>query len=371
MEDRLITLAIHTFEKAQILKTLLESEDIEVFIHNVNLIQPVISAGVRVRIKESDLPHALRIIETTHFFKDDDDPQAGDNTKKILIPVDLSDYSIHACKIGFEYANSIGAEVMLLHAYYSSVFTPSSLLHSGGRVNDFFDDESTHLLYESVQEDIKKLVSSINNKILSGELPDVKFNYVIRGGLPEDEIIAFAKEYRPMLIVMGTRGKSRKDRDLMGSVTAEIIEASKEPLLAIPEDIAFDNLKEVRNVAFAISFSQQDIVAFDHFIKLVKNYSIKIHLFNISTSKDEWDEIRLTGICEYLKKHYPDFDIDFTVLNKGFLIDSIDNFVQEKQIDIITLTTHRRSMITRIFNPSIASKMLFHNNTALLIIPNM
>ena len=35
MEDKLVTLAIHTFEKAQILKTMLETEGIEVYIHNV------------------------------------------------------------------------------------------------------------------------------------------------------------------------------------------------------------------------------------------------------------------------------------------------------------------------------------------------
>ena len=44
MEDKLVTLAIHTFEKAQILKTMLETEGIDVYIHNVNLIQPVVSA---------------------------------------------------------------------------------------------------------------------------------------------------------------------------------------------------------------------------------------------------------------------------------------------------------------------------------------
>ena len=43
MEDKLVTLAIHTFEKAQILKTMLETEGIEVYIHNVNQIQPVSS----------------------------------------------------------------------------------------------------------------------------------------------------------------------------------------------------------------------------------------------------------------------------------------------------------------------------------------
>ena len=50
MEDKLVTLAIHTFEKAQILKTILETEGIEVYIHNVNQIQPVVSAGVIYRM---------------------------------------------------------------------------------------------------------------------------------------------------------------------------------------------------------------------------------------------------------------------------------------------------------------------------------
>ena len=94
MEDKLVTLAIHTFEKAQILKTLLETEGIEVYIHNVNQIQPVVSAGVRIRIKETDLPHALRIIEDSKWLDEKEEKVAKDpHIGKILIPVDFSDYS--------------------------------------------------------------------------------------------------------------------------------------------------------------------------------------------------------------------------------------------------------------------------------------
>ena len=71
MEDKLVTLAILTYAKAQILKNVLENEGIEAYIHNVNLIQPVISSGVRLRIKESDLPHALQIIESSAWLSED------------------------------------------------------------------------------------------------------------------------------------------------------------------------------------------------------------------------------------------------------------------------------------------------------------
>ena len=47
MEDKLVTLAILTYAKAQILKNVLENEGIEAYIHNVNLIQPVISVKGR------------------------------------------------------------------------------------------------------------------------------------------------------------------------------------------------------------------------------------------------------------------------------------------------------------------------------------
>ena len=46
MEDKLVTLAILTYAKAQILKNVLENEGIEAYIHNVNLIQPVISLSL-------------------------------------------------------------------------------------------------------------------------------------------------------------------------------------------------------------------------------------------------------------------------------------------------------------------------------------
>ena len=46
MEDKLVTLAILTYTKAQILKNVLENEGIETYIHNVNQIQPVVSSGV-------------------------------------------------------------------------------------------------------------------------------------------------------------------------------------------------------------------------------------------------------------------------------------------------------------------------------------
>lgn len=372
MEKQLVTLAIHTYEKAQILKTLLEAEGIEAYIHNVNQIQPVISAGVRVRINEKDLPHALRIIEDTQCLSEATDEQGADEnaSKKVLIPIDFSDYSIKACETGIRHAARIDAEVMLLHAYFSA-YIPSALPFATRDpiVTGTAGNESIQAVYKRVQTDIENMCTLINRKMESGEWPRVKYNYILKEGVPEEEILEYAKEYRPTLMVMGTRGKNQKNIDLIGSVTGEVIEQTQTPLLAIPEHVPYSDLSECRRVAFATSFNKRDIEAFGRFVTIFKEYPVQIELFNISTSHNEWNEIRLAGMDEYLTKQHPGLNIGHTVLRDGDLLDSIQTFVEEKRIDMIAFSTYRRSMITRIFNPSIARKMIFHGNTPLLVIP--
>ena len=115
MEDKLVTLAILTYTKAQILKNVLENEGIETYIHNVNQIQPVVSSGVRLRIKESDLPRALKITESSTWLSEsivgEKEPKTENKSNKILIPVDFSNYSMKACEFAFNLAKTENAEV--------------------------------------------------------------------------------------------------------------------------------------------------------------------------------------------------------------------------------------------------------------------
>ncbi len=40
---------------------------------------------------------------------------------------------------------------------------------------------------------------------------------------------------RPAAIVMGTRGKNAKELDLIGSVTAEVMDGCTTPIFAVPD----------------------------------------------------------------------------------------------------------------------------------------
>ena len=102
MEDKLVTLAILTYTKAQILKNVLENEGIETYIHNVNQIQPVVSSGVRLRIKESDLPRALKITESSTWLSES---IVGEKTPKVDNKSNKNEAFIKAAKRCIDYTD--------------------------------------------------------------------------------------------------------------------------------------------------------------------------------------------------------------------------------------------------------------------------
>jgi nucleotide-binding universal stress UspA family protein len=282
--------------------------------------------------------------------------------KNILIPVDFSEYSLYACELGFNYAHDIGAHIGILHAFHNPQF---SIPFVFGEHSPISEEEFVQIR-EKAQDDLDKFAVSIEEKISMNGWPDIPYHCFLKHGLPEEEIVNYCNQTQPEIVIMGTRGKTRKDADLIGSVTAEVIENVKVPLLAIPENTPFRRLSQVKRVAFGTSFEQKDLDAFDNLFKLLKSYSIEYYLFHLTHHPNVWNEIKLAGIKEYFQKQYPDIPINYRIIDADDLVLNIEKFVRDEFIDIISLTTYKRSLFARIFSPGIARKMLFHTDTPLL-----
>ena len=84
---------------------------------------------MRVRIKESDLPHALKITESSAWLSEEvvgeKMPQIEKGSNKVLIPVDFSSYSLKACEFGFNFAKNIDCLL------YTSLRLKVVLLYTG------------------------------------------------------------------------------------------------------------------------------------------------------------------------------------------------------------------------------------------------
>lgn len=369
-EDKLVTVAIHSHEKAQILKSILESEGIPAIIQGINIIQPVVPGNVRVRINESNLSKALNIIEQVDFTS-----QVAEDMhevkKEILVPVDFSDYSLTACEFGFRLAEDLDCNVKLIHAFFTP-FYPTSVPFGDSFTMPATDKDLYQDIKKRMDAEMKKLVAIIEEKISRGELPKVIYTTQLIEGLPEEEIIAYSKKIRPTAIVMGTRGKNAKELDLIGSVTAEVMEGSRTPIFAIPEDAVNADLSEMKNIVFLTNFQEREFKALDIMLKFFKPYPVKIFLAHIAKKEDVWNEIKLSGIQKHLKELYPHLETEYKLLDQSEgLEETLEKFVKSNNIDLISLSSSRRNIFARMFNPGIARRMLFHSDTPLLVIKGL
>ena len=360
-KDRLITVAIHTYAKALILKSLLENEGIPVVINNVNLIQPVVSSGVRVRIQEKDLPLALKIIEQMSL----DDIEMSDDKNKpiVLIPIDFSDYSKMACLIGFDFAKQIGGKVLLLHSYVAMSYSVAMMPFS----DDDYDDK--HAEMNAIQK-MNKFEQDVNDDISRGVLPAVKFFCKVEEGVPEVTILDCAQRENVALIVMGTRGKSKKEAELIGSVTAEVLDAGKFPVFSVPEGMETRKISEIKNVAFFSNFIQQDLISFDIFARIFKDKKLNITIIPIEEQKkDEKSKQYLEQLLQYCQSHYKNFNFVIEHLSDANFLEDFELYVKKIDIDLILIPNKKRNIFARLFNPSIAHRMIFHSDIPMLVVP--
>lgn len=89
---------------------------------------------------------------------------------------------------------------------------------------------------------------------------------------------------------------------------------------------------------------------------------------NSDEQRRTWNEIKLAGIKEYFKKQYPQLEISYNLIAEDQLLTNLDVYVKEQAIDALCITNYKRNVFARLFNPSIARKMIFHSDTPILII---
>jgi nucleotide-binding universal stress UspA family protein len=362
MEDKLVTLAIRTYHRAQMIKAVLQEEGIETVIHNLNLEHPEMAVGVRVRIKESDLPRALTIVEEMEKAWEEEQP-AKEN-RMVLIPVDFADQVPKTIDFGFQMAEKIDAEVVFLYVYFSPAFTIS--MNNDVSTYSISDSELLRRIISSANADVENMRNLIEKRINKGELPKLNFKFELIEGVPEDQILDYCKKYKPDVVVMGSHGK-KISNELLGSVTAEVMELCEVPVFAIPGMTNQEKFKDLKKIAFITNFDQKDLIAVDKVISTFINPEMELCFIHASDKSEPWDEIMLTGIKAYFANQYPGVKTNYAMVESTDSPEKINEFIERLQIDVLAFNTRRKRLFARIFNPGLAYKMIYHSDIPLFV----
>lgn len=370
--DRFITVAIHTYDHAHALKELLEKEGIEVALQNVNLEHPVVAAGMRVRIHEKDLPLALRVIENPELFGHKSSSDRKITNGELLVPIDFTPYSQKAVDLAFRIAYDHNMSLFFLHSFIDPYITQNlQLSDSMTFENDILASEELISVEQNAEKLMQRFTDKIRKRMKDGQLPPVSFKSEVSEGLPEEVIDEYAKQRNPWLIVMGTRGADTKERELVGSVTAEVLDSCRYPIFTVPESTTVNSPKDIHRIVFFCNLDQEDMLALDALNRMIPDKRMDIVLANIPSRRHPEVEARrsLDTLIKYCKDHYPEYNFEITTFRSDSLSNDFQQLESTKAIDLICVPNKKKNIFARFFNPGIAHKILFHADIPMMVIP--
>ncbi|AKB30821.1 Universal stress protein [Methanosarcina siciliae HI350] len=139
--------------------------------------------------------------------------------RKILLATDDSESARKAADAALELAHLSGAKIYAVYVIDRSIYSsvPEDL-------------EWEEAMYTRFRELGKEAVSYMEK---AAKDTDLQVESVLLEGHPAEEIVNFAEKNGMDLIIIGSLGKSKIERFLIGSISEKVIRNSKVPVLVV------------------------------------------------------------------------------------------------------------------------------------------
>lgn len=367
-----ITLVIHTPERAQILKNILESHGIEVKIEDFTSNKSPLTVAQRVKIRPTELPLAIKIIESgDNYSAAMIDMKMAGMSGNLLIPVDFSSGSMLSVAIGFKLAQRIGIHPVILHSYIAPMFSLSgaNVLDNNNVIDEIEDVEEIRDIREQASQNLHKFKTEIKNLQKNNNLPNITFSTILTEGLAEEAIINYCKSVPPMLVVMSTRGKQKKGEELIGSVTAEVLDSCRVPIFTVPDNCTLDRIEDINRLIMFCNMDQHDIMTIDTLMRLFEypDYNITLVPENPKGTSRIKDKIK--ALADFFNSNYPTSKFKAFIPHSAKYREEIDAKIYESGIQLLIVPNKKTNVFNRLFHPNPAHKSLFERDMPLLAIP--
>ncbi|WP_319500369.1 universal stress protein [uncultured Draconibacterium sp.] len=364
MSEKLVTIVVLPLARAHILKMRLEEKGIKCELEDVHLIEGAATSTVRVKILENDLNEAFKEVDLLLGLKSGKQKKVS-KPGQILVPIDFSTVSEKAVEMAFNIAEHLNAKLVIMHSYISPV--RFSIPYGDIYPYDTTLLKQTEDAEEEANQQFKNFLAPLVTSIGADRWENVNPEYIVKPGYAEEDILAFANEQPTRLIVIG-RGGDKSWPGTVGSVTADVMYNASVPVLVIPENMELKPVEDFKEVLYATNFDEKDFTALDKLMSIVKSYEVRVVCAHVGLPDEYgWDIARLEGMKDILHKKYESKEFECKLIMGNNVLDTLESTIKNDPVDILALTTHKRGMISRLFNPSLARKMVFHSEIPLLV----
>lgn len=256
----------------------------------------------------------------------------------VIVPIDFSETSLNAARYAAKFLTGAYGVTMILYHSYSKSSDEESVIAS--------------------LEELKKQLST-DNLVKMEVYAHLEDNFV-------EGLERMARHRRANLVIMGITGKSSIAQALFGSNTLKMAETKACPVLIIPENASFTQMKNVMLTSdFKDTLNSTPSVSIKEFLSV---YRPKLHIINVD--KDLYISLSEQSEKEKqdLKKLLAEFNPEFYFMRMFDIDESINLFAEDWDIDLIIAVQKNHSFMEKLFKTSRTKKLSYQSKLPILVI---
>lgn len=262
--------------------------------------------------------------------------------KKILVPIDFSEFSAYALEMAAQLAKQHEAGILILHmiGISDSVLANSEIAE---------EQEAKYYL---------KLAKTKINEFTEREyLKDLPVDAIIQNYKDFTEVNQVAKEQHCDLIVMGSHGTGGLSELFVGSNTEKVIRTAEVPVLVVKQPLGEYQIKKI---VFACDLRTESIPAYRKAQAFAEMVGAKLEIVYVNTAGSNflgYDDIdkRAAKFSEVLDAKINVHYYDYYTVERG-----IFNYCIESGADLLIIPTHGRKGLAHFVVGSLAENVANH-----------
>ncbi|MGF1534071.1 MAG: universal stress protein [Bernardetiaceae bacterium] len=279
--------------------------------------------------------------------------------QKIFVPVDFSPNAYQALRYATAMAAQTGAAITVAHIFEIKMapdginMPPADYIHS-----------LTEAKTGEIERYMATFIEQLGHPTYATDNKPIVFQTLVQEGFLVSELIALTQPGSYDLIVMGTKGANGIARLLWGTVTAEVIEKAKIPVLAVPEAADFQNLEKI---VYATDLKIDESPNIETLRSFAEIFGARLTCLHISTTAERVTEGAQRMLSLEEKFYFtPISKLDFKLLRGERVEQSLQEYLDAEQPQMIAMKPHQRGFIDNLFHASMTRKMVLHTSIPLL-----
>ena len=284
---------------------------------------------------------------------------------EILIPIDLTAKSFPACKVGFELAERLNLDARLLHSYT----VPGVELNLVDVMGQDVEQLSATTARTKASAELGNFAQKLKQLQSENHFADINFRCDLLAGVPEECILVKAKARQPKMIVMSTRTRHKKAEDLIGSVTAEVLDSCRVPLFTVPEDYECPGIRNIKRLVFFCHGDKHDQHVMKQFLSLFGFPEVHVTLLPVTDRLSKKSSEYASCLCDTFSRQFPTSTFEPLALNRETFREDFKNFLEVNKIELLIVQNKKKNIFSRLLNPGIAHILLYERDMPMIILP--